>query len=166
MSVLDNAELTFKIKSALVTELGAGGVNVDSSDGTVTLRGQVAYADIKKAAEEIALRCGARRVVNELTFDASRPLPETGIPATFPGVTTSEGGPVIARSMLEEAVREALEADSRVNMHLVTVRVEDDTVYLSGRQDTVQAVEAAGEVAAHVPGVVGIVNDLEVLPSY
>ena len=66
---------------------------------------------------------------------------------------------------MEEAVREALEADRRVNEHLVRVHVESGVAYLTGRQDTVDASEAATECAAHVPGIVGVVNDLEVTPS-
>jgi uncharacterized protein (TIGR00730 family) len=60
MSLLDNAALTLKVKSALMLELGLGQVNVDSSDGVVTLRGTAPGEAVRAEAEQVALRCGAR----------------------------------------------------------------------------------------------------------
>lgn len=68
-------------------------------------------------------------------------------------------------SALEKAVLAALDADPRVNASLIRVRVESGEVYLAGRQDNEAAREAAIEVAAHVPGVLAVIPDIEVLPS-
>src|SRR5579871_264616 len=151
---LDNIGLTARIKADLLTELGAKGVNVDSSKGVVTLRGSVPYADFREAAEHLARRRGAYRVINELTVVPSAPGRPDLYLRGFPGVTTPEGAPEVPTHLsLEELVREALEADPRVNAYVVMVHVEEGIAYLTGRQETVQASEAATEVAVHVPGI-------------
>jgi osmotically-inducible protein OsmY len=163
--LLANIELTARIKADLITELDAHCVNVDSSNSVVTLRGRVPYDDFRKAAEEIARRQGATRVVDELKVDASAP----GKSASFyglTGVTTPVGAPETAtHAPLEETVRKALDADPRVNANLLFVKVEDGIAYMTGRQDIVQAGEAATEVAAHVPGILGVSNDIEIESS-
>lgn len=164
--VLENAALTAGIKADLITELGAGDVNVDSSGGVVTLRGTVPYDDFRQEAEHLARRHGAHRVINELKIDPNAPARPAPVTDGFAGVTTPEGAPEVERlRSLEEQVREALEADPRVNAYLVIVRVEEGVVYLTGRQDTVQASDAATEIVAHIPGVLGVSNDLEIMPS-
>jgi hyperosmotically inducible periplasmic protein len=168
MSLVGDAALTFKIKAALIADerIGAGRINVDTSDGTVTLRGEVPYPAIRELAEAVAIRSGARHVVNELlvrnpSYEADSAL----IPEDAPHVTTPPGAPVVDEPSAEEAVMAALAADDRVNEHLIRVCVENGIAYLSGRQDNVAARDAAIEVAAHVPGILGVSNDIEVLPS-
>ena len=164
--ILDNIGLTARIKADLLTELGAKGVNVDSWKGVVTLRGSVPYADFREAAEHLARRGGAQQVINELTVVRSAPGRPDLYLRGFPGVTTPEGAPEVPTHLsLEEMVRKALEADIRVNAYVVIVRVEDGIAYLTGRQETLQASEAATEVAVHVPGILGVSNDLEIMPS-
>jgi hyperosmotically inducible periplasmic protein len=168
MSLLHNAELTLKIKAALIMDerIGAGGINVDTNDGVVTLRGTVPNGALREVAEGTALRNGARQVVNELVLE--NPEGEAAgviIPEGFPRVTTSAGAPVIEGPSLTEVVTAALAADHRVNEHLIYVTVADGVAYLTGRQDTVGARDAATEVATHVPGIVGVNNDLEVMSS-
>jgi osmotically-inducible protein OsmY len=162
-----NAGLTVRIKADLITELGANSVNVDSSKGVVTLRGSVPYADFLRSAEELARRQGAREVVNELTVDvALAGRPPNSFVAGIPGVTAPEGAPEVPTHMpLAESVREALEDDSRVDAYVLIARVEEGIAYLTGRQETVQASDAATEVAAHVLGILGVSNDIEILPS-
>ena len=163
---LGDIELTVRIKADIMTELGASDVNVDSSKGVVTLRGTVPYADFREAAEHLARRQGTHQVINELTVVPLAPgRPDTYLQG-FPGVTTSEGGPEIAKQpSLVEMVREAFIADPRVNAHVVIVHVENGIAYLTGRQETVQASEATTEIAVHVPGILGVSNDIEIMPS-
>jgi hyperosmotically inducible periplasmic protein len=168
MSLLHDAELTLKVKTALIADerIGAGSINVDTRNGIVTLRGRVPNDALREVAEGIALRHGARQVVNALAL--AHPDGEGAgvrIPDDFPRVTTPAGAPVIERPSLTEAVAAALVADPRVNEHLIYVQVENGLASLTGRQETVAASEAATEVAAHVPGILGVNNDLEVMPS-
>jgi hyperosmotically inducible periplasmic protein len=67
------ATLTTKVKSALAADAGMRtmtGINVDSEDGVVTLKGKVDTADAKKKAEAIAKKVdGVKRVKNELKVE-------------------------------------------------------------------------------------------------
>jgi osmotically-inducible protein OsmY len=168
MDVLSDAMLTARVKTALILDprIGAGRIDVDTTDGTVTLRGTAPNSAVVQLAEAVARGSGADRVVNKLVIDSPvAGQPETFIPSDFPGVTTPEGAPPGPSVSLEAAVEAALAADRRVNAYLVHVRIEDGTAYLEGRQETVMARAAAGEVAAHVPGIAAVVNDIEVIPS-
>ena len=66
---LDDAAVTAKVKSALVTEpnLKALSINVDTTAGIVTLRGTADSAEAKQKAEQVASTVeGVRSVRNEL----------------------------------------------------------------------------------------------------
>jgi osmotically-inducible protein OsmY len=170
MSVLTDAGLTLKIKTALIADerVVAGDINVDTVEGTVILRGTVPSSVERELAEAIAVANGAHEVQNELGVTELDTPPRTIIPDAFPGVSASAGAPRVEPAIprLEEAVRAALAADRRVNEHLIIVAVDPNhTAILTGRQDTVDARDAATEAATHVPGIAAVVNDLEVLPS-
>lgn len=169
MSVLTDAGLTLKIKTALIADerVGAGDINVDTVEGLVILRGTVHSPAVREIAEGVAIRNGAHEVRNELTVTEPEMPVETIIPDTFPGVSASAGAPVVEPLVptLEDTVRQALADDPRVNEHLILVSVENGIAFLAGRQDTVDARDAAEEVAAHIPGIVAVQNDLEVIPS-
>lgn len=165
-SAPNNLILTTRIKADLLSELSANNVHVESAQGVVTLRGTVPYADFRDAAEHIARRAGAVRVINELEVADTNPTPKDDYLQGFPGVTTPEGAPEVTPFVsLEENVRAALEADPRVNAHLIDIHVDLGMATLTGRQETIQASQAATEIAAHVPGILGVSNDIEVLPS-
>lgn len=168
MELLTDIGLTLKIKTAIIADerLGSGTIDVDTHDGVVTLRGTVPNAAVRDVAEAVARLNGAPSVVNELrTTDSSPEPPETLVPESFPGVSTPEGAPVNPLPDLEEQVRCALEADPRINEHLVRISVDNGLVHLVGRQDTVEARDAVIEVASHVPGVLAVTDEVEVVPS-
>ncbi len=52
-----------------------------------------------------------------------------------------------------------------MNEHTLLVHVAHNTVFLSGRQGDVDSRDAAVETAAHVPGVAGVEDDIEVMPA-
>ena len=98
MSLLSDVGLTLKIKAALIADerIGAGDLNVDTADGVVTLRGRVPNDALRAVAETVALRNGAREVVNELAVEASSgSAPGVTIPDDYPRVTTPAGAPVV-----------------------------------------------------------------------
>jgi len=168
MGFLTDASMTARIKTALLAEplLDGAEFNVDTLDDVVTLCGAVRNEAQRELAGAIARQHAPQRVEDELVVEPARgaPPPSTGVQG-LPAVTTPEGAPPAPGPPPEEAVRRALADDDRVNEHLVSVRVENGVAYLTGRQDTVEAREAATEAAAHAPGIVGVVNDLEVLAS-
>ncbi len=161
-----NAVLKAEIRSDLDTELDAVDVHVHGSIDEITLTGIVPYSDFKAEAEHIARRRGADRVVNELEAAADGSGAHDTTWDRLPAVTTPEGAPEVeTRLPLDEQVRSALAHDPRIHEHVLFVNVADGIAYLTGRQETVQASEAATQVALHVPGILGVSNDIEILPS-
>jgi osmotically-inducible protein OsmY len=71
-----SATLTSKVKSALAADVGmrtVTGINVDSEDGVVTLKGKVTSADHKKRAEAVAKKVdGVKKVKNELKVEEAK----------------------------------------------------------------------------------------------
>jgi len=69
---VSNAGLTGKVKSALATDVGLKtlrGVDVDSDNGVVTLKGHVDSNDTKKRAEAVAKKVeGVKSVNNQLNI--------------------------------------------------------------------------------------------------
>jgi len=67
------ATLTTKVKSALAADVGmrtVTGIDVDSEDGVVTLKGKVTSADHKKRAEAVAKKVdGVKKVKNQLKVE-------------------------------------------------------------------------------------------------
>lgn len=165
MSDWDDAGLAFRLRQQIDSELAEPRVDVAVEDGVVTLGGDVRSQAVADAAMQLVRRSGAHGVVDE-TQVAPGP-PGGAVPGgdSIPGVTTPAGAPAVIGPSLEEAVLAALAEDRRVNEHLVGVRIDEGIVHLVGRQDNVDARAAAGEVAAHVPGVAGVSNELEVFPS-
>jgi osmotically-inducible protein OsmY len=63
---------------------------------------------------------------------------------------------------IAEAVRQALQADAGTTDLRIQVRVRSGVVMLRGQVETIDDTENAEEVAARVPGVVSVVEELEV----
>ncbi len=70
------AALTTKVKSALAADVGmrtVTGIDVDSEDGVVTLKGKVTSADHKKRAEAVAKKVdGVKKVKNQLKVEEAK----------------------------------------------------------------------------------------------
>ena len=168
MSFLADAALTLKLKAAYLADerIKSGNVHVDVMNGVVTLTGKVPYEAVREVVEGVAVRNGATRVHNELVVtDELFATPSVIVPDDAPQVTASAGADPVEEPSAAEAVKAALAANPNVNEHLVSVQVDRGVVYLSGRQDNEAAHRAAVEVAAHTPGVVGVTDELETLPS-
>jgi hyperosmotically inducible protein len=167
--MIEDAALTGKIKAALLLDerIGALGINVNTVDRMVSLEGTVASAIQRTLAEEIACLQGAREVNNRLEVSGEPIAASSVLVAAQLGrrVTTPEGAPPTHEPDLEESVRRALAEDRRENEHLLVVQVENNTVFLSGRQGDVDAHNAAVVTAAHVPGVAAVEDDIEIIPA-
>lgn len=75
-STASNAALTTKVKTALASDVGMRtmtGIDVDSNEGVVTLKGKVDSADAKKKAEAVAKKVGGvKSVKNQLRVEAPK----------------------------------------------------------------------------------------------
>ncbi len=81
--VLDDANITAKIKAKLIADPEVAGVHidVDTIDGQVTLNGKVASADQRAEAEKLATRTeGVKSVTNliQVAGQAPAPVPPAG----------------------------------------------------------------------------------------
>lgn len=168
MGVLADTGLGLKIKAALLFDghLDGRDIAVRAQDGTVWLAGSVRYQSVRELVEGVALRNGAHDVVNGIrVVDPEHRAQSDIIPRGFPPVSAPSGAEPVTEPSLEEQVIRALRNDARVNGHLISVHAENGIVYLTGRQDNVVERDAATETASHVPGVYGVINNVEVLPS-
>lgn len=76
--VLDDANVTAKIKAKLIADPEVAGthIDVDTVDGQVTLNGKVASADQKAEAEKLASRTeGVKGVTNLIQVAGQAPVP-------------------------------------------------------------------------------------------
>lgn len=142
-----DAWLTAKTKIALYGDDRVSGtdINVDTQAGTVTLRGKVASADEKRAAEEVARTIdGVTAVKNELQV-----------------VSNAERKTVNAKdSDLKDSVQRRIKQDTRLKGSDIDVRVDAGVVTLMGDVQDVNARARASEVARSVPGVRSVKNEL------
>jgi len=132
------------IKDALIYDprVIAANVTPKISGSSVTLRGTVGSLDAKRAAESIAQRTvGVSWVTNRLKV---RPTDPT---------TDSEIGSRVAQRLTRDAVVERNEID---------VNVIGGVAYLEGLVNTFYEKAMADTIAAQTPGVVDVVNQLEV----
>ena len=73
-SAADDAAITAKVKAAILAEPGLKSleINVDTNGATVTLSGNVANADLKERAKQIASNTsGVKGVVDQLSVKSS-----------------------------------------------------------------------------------------------
>jgi osmotically-inducible protein OsmY len=169
VGVIEDAGITGRVKTALLMDerIGALGISVNTVDHVVTLEGAVASEVQRQLAEDVAYLHGAREVRNLLAV-TGEPIARAPDPAATrlgAAVTTPAGAPLDDQPSLEERVRRALAEDRRVNEHLLSVAVEENTVILAGRQGTIDAHDAAVETAVHVPGVAAVEDEIEIMPA-
>jgi len=94
MDMLADAGLGLKIKVAILTDdsLESRNIHVTVSDGVARLTGAVRYPALRSLAEGIAIRCGARGVVDDLAVREPAHRPSSAIiPEDAPRVTTPAG---------------------------------------------------------------------------
>jgi osmotically-inducible protein OsmY len=144
-----DAWLTMKSKMALLTteDVHGLGINVDTTDGTVTLHGKVQSPDEKSRAEK-AVRSveGVKQVRNLLQV-----VPEK-----------REAGARVADDQLDDRVKAALDKDkSLADSDIDVESVHDGVVLLGGSAKTEADHLRAIEVASRVDGVRHVRSDID-----
>jgi osmotically-inducible protein OsmY len=148
-NAMSDAWVTAKTKIALFADERVKGhqVNIDTANGTVTLRGKVDSENAKAAAGEIAKGIdGVKRVKNELVVVA---------PAVQEAVEESDDA-------ITERVKDRLANDSRLKKSDIEVRTDAGVVTLTGEAPSIVISARASEVARGAPGVRAVRNDVEV----
>jgi osmotically-inducible protein OsmY len=139
--------LTTKTKMALVKDgrVRARHIKVETQGGVVTLRGKVASAGERTAAEEIVRRIkGATSVSNALQV-----VPE----AQRKSVDTRDDA-------IEQAVKGRLDKDARLKAADIKVRSDNSVVTLIGKVPDINTKTRAADLTRGVPGVKAVRNEL------
>jgi hyperosmotically inducible periplasmic protein len=154
----------------------ARSIDVDSTNGVVTLRGQVA-SDNERAQALLLARSteGVQRVEDNLTIDASlvsSASPVAGVAAPAPQASASAGASAAVGTTvtptedtgLERTLKEKLAADAPTKTAAITVSARDGVVLLEGTVPNQAAKQHALSVARQTPGVVQVVDRITVAP--
>jgi hyperosmotically inducible periplasmic protein len=140
--------ITAKTKIALYADdrVPSMDVKVDTQNGMVTLRGKVASADQKRAAEEVTRTVdGVTSVRNDLQV-----------------VPASERKAVNAQDKdLKNAVQSLIKQDAQLKGADIDVRVDAGVVTLTGDVKDLGTRVRASQVARAVPGVRSVKNELQ-----
>jgi hyperosmotically inducible periplasmic protein len=148
MTTTKDAWLVSKTKIALYADERVSGnaVNVDVSNGAVTLRGKVGSAEEKKAAADVAKGIeGVTQVRNNLEV----------VPRAEKKVVDRQDDEIT------RAVKERLARDAQLRDSDVEVRADNGVVTLTGDAKDVGARARASELARGVAGVKAVKNELK-----
>lgn len=153
-STMPDPWITTKVKIALLTTKGvhATHVNVDTTDGRVTLHGAVPTAAEKARVVDVAKSIeGVREVRNLVQVVSAR----------------DEKAVAVADDQLSKNVEEALAKDPALEDSQITVRsVNDGVVLLGGKASTEGDHLRAIDDAVRVPGVVHVASEVESPATY
>jgi osmotically-inducible protein OsmY len=117
-------------------------IDVQVIDSTATLTGKVSTLDAKKAAEnDVENTIGLWRVVNKI---------KVRMPKLYKNI------------QLEMELEDSLRNDPFVERYEITVTVRNQKAYLYGKVDSMFDKQRASEIAAGIPGIIAIENNIEV----
>ena len=146
-----DAATTRKVKTALGLSKRLAGFDIDvnTSNGIVTLSGRVPSEDAKSLAGEIARDTpGVTEVKNEIAIE--------------PGAQPSSESVHVEDLEIRVAILEALSHSRELGGKSIDVKVDNRTVTLSGTVETPAQRNGAEQIARAVDGVAGVTNNLSV----
>jgi hyperosmotically inducible protein len=139
-------------------------IEVQTANGVVTLRGQVASDSERGQALGLARAAqGVQRVEDSLTVDAS--IGQTPAPLAASPNTVDPAGTAQAEASVESALKSKLAADTAVKMAKIDVSARDGVVTLQGTAPTQAAKERALTIAREMDGVTQVVDRISVRPK-
>ncbi|MFB3902762.1 MAG: BON domain-containing protein [Acidobacteriota bacterium] len=150
-----DAVTTSKVKTALALSkhVSAFDINVDTSDGIVTLRGRVPSQQTRRIAEEITRdTAGVKQVRNQLTADSStRPNPEM-----------ARLGTRVSDLELRTRLKDLYEKEQTLKDDEIKTDVRDGIVRLEGEVDSPAEKQTAESRAWRMGDVKRVDNNLRV----
>lgn len=151
---LDDATITGEVKSRILADETSRGINinVDTSNGMVTLRGTAPTDTAKRRAEAIAEEVdGVKDVNNELVIGDPSVNPQTATAKTMDAA--KDGAAAVSDSWITTKVKTQLLADDGVEGSDIDVDTNGGVVTLSGVVAKQSMREEAAEIASKVDGV-------------
>jgi hyperosmotically inducible protein len=146
---LDDAAITAAIKAKYTgdPEINPLNIDVDTNEGVVTLSGRVDDRVTHDEAIKLARNTdGVTRVIDRIEVNA----------------TSATVGEKIDDAAITAKVKAKITADDMLNPFNIDVDTNDGVVTLSGRVQTADAKNRAGELARGTDGVKSVHNDLKV----
>jgi hyperosmotically inducible periplasmic protein len=145
---IGDAALTSTVKAKLAADSSVNpfNIDVDTTDGVVTLRGRVEDPEAKTEAERMARNTDGVRGVRNLIEVGDGP----------------SGGERVDDAALVAAVEGKLTADDDVSAANIDVDVQDGVVTLSGTVRSAEARAEAERLAKSVEGVRSVRNELKI----
>ena len=147
----EDVTTTRKVKTALGLSRRVAGFEIDAvtSDGVVTLTGQVPSEDVKSFAAEIARDTpGVKDVNNQIAVN----------PTAQPSIEGSR----VEDLEIKTSILEALTRSAELGGKHIEVKVESRIVTLGGTVETPAQRNGAEQTARAVNGVAGVTNNLAV----
>lgn len=160
---ISDAWVTAKVKSALLADDQVKGlqVNVDTSKGAVTLKGEAENVEqVSKAGKVASGIEGVQKVNNQLTL--KKAIKGDASQAEKRSEKGQSAREVISDSAVTTKVKAALLADKDVKGLQVNVDTEQGVVTLKGEVESQQQARKAAKIASGIEGVSTVHNDLTV----
>src|SRR3984957_4649539 len=148
-----DATTTSRVRTALLLSKNASpfDINVQTTQGEVTLNGQVPSEQVKAVAGAIALdTSGVKEVHNNLGIN----------PSTARNPETQGLGDRVADLEIKTLVSEALAQNAELAEKHIATDVKNRTVTLSGTVETIAQKNQADHIAWQVTGVQGVTDNL------
>ena len=148
-----DAAATSRVRTALLLskQVSPFDIKVETSQGEVTLRGQVPSEEVKSVAGAIAQdTSGVKHVHNNLGVN----------PSAERNPETERLGQRVADLEIKTLVSDALSKNGEVGEKRVETEVKNRVVTLSGSVETASQKYAAEQIAWQVPGVQGVKDNL------
>jgi hyperosmotically inducible protein len=148
-----DATATSRVRTALLLskQVSPFDIKVETSQGEVTLQGQVPSEEVKAMAGAIALdTAGVKQVHNNLGVN----------PSAERNPETERLGERVADLEIKTLVSDALSKNAEVGEKRVETEVKNRMVTLSGSVETASQKYAAEQIAWQVPGVQGVKDNL------
>ena len=148
-----DAAATSRVRTALLLskQVSPFDIKVETSQGEVTLRGQVPSEEVKSVAGAIAQdTSGVKQVHNNLGVN----------PSAERNPETERLGERVADLEIKTLVSDALSKNGEVGEKRVETEVKNRVVTLSGSVETASQKYATEQIAWQVPGVQGVKDNL------
>jgi len=152
----ENAVITSKVKAALALskQVSASDVNVDTTDGIVTLQGRVPSQESRRIAEQIARdTSGVKQVRNELAVSSEGGKPNQDV---------AQLGTRVSDLELRTRLEDTYEKEDSLKDDRIKTDVRDGVVSLEGEVDSSQEKQTAESRARDIGDVKDVRNHLRI----
>jgi len=165
---MSDATTTAKVKSKLLWSKGipSNDINVETSYGTVTLKGKVHELSQKTLAEKLVERTyGVRKVVNQITVDSNSSSVIGSVDLKKVENNAGEAidgvGETLSDAWISWKVSSSLRFTRGLNIYDLEVESKAGAIRLTGMTHSSADKELATEIASEIKGVKSVTNEIK-----